>query len=157
MINVFKQEQLKKSDSDKIYKQGQKIRTLNLKNMGLENKVQRLSDEVERLQSLLRSRAVEINGSSDRDVVTAAVADLLCTDVPTLRLKRRHRTVISNRQTWQHALRTLTDMSYKEIGMFTGGYDHSSIMYNTRAVGDRMDIDSRFRIKMESFYKKMTK
>ncbi len=157
MINVFKQEQLKKSDSDKIYRQGQKIRTLNLKNMGLENKVKRLSDEVERLQSLLRSRAVEINGSSDKDVVTAAVADLLCTDVPTLLLKRRHNSVVLNRQSWQHALRTLTDMSLQEIGMFTGGYDHTTIMSSIRAVDDRMDTNSRYRIKMESFYKKMTK
>ena len=156
MINVFKQEELKKSDSDKIYRQGQRIRVLNAKNLSLTNNVNSLREEVERLQSLLRSRAVEINGSTDRDVVTAAVADLLCTDVETLRLKRRHRTVISNRQTWQHALRTLTDMSYKEIGMFTGGYDHSSMMYNIKAVDDRMDVNKRFAIKMEHFYKQMT-
>ena len=63
--------------------------------------------------------------------------------------RRRQKSIsAARRETWWLA-RELTPMSYPEIGKYTGGFDHTSVLYGIDVMQQRLAADDHYAAELE--------
>jgi chromosomal replication initiator protein len=55
--------------------------------------------------------------------------------------RRKTRDIVLPRQVAMYLCKTLTDLSYPQIGRYFGGRDHSTIIHACRVITKQMDAD----------------
>ena len=70
-------------------------------------------------------------------------------DLAQLRSKSRNKELAFVRQTAMFLMKKLTDKSLREIGIFLGGRDHSTVMHSIDKVNEMVQKDDLLRDKIE--------
>jgi len=68
-------------------------------------------------------------------------ADFLGTTTGHIRLKRRFRNIVHNRQIVHYILRKTTELSFSEIGIETGMFDHTAVMHSCKTIQNELDTN----------------
>lgn len=63
----------------------------------------------------------------------------------------RQKRVAEARQVAMFLTRTITPLSFKEIGMFFGGRDHGTVIHAMRVVRNRMLVEESFATRINNF------
>ena len=70
-----------------------------------------------------------------------------------IKSKKKHKQFALPRQVAMYLARELTELSYPEIGAALGGKDHSTVIYGTRKIEKKMEVDHSLRNMVEGLKK----
>jgi chromosomal replication initiator protein len=70
-----------------------------------------------------------------------------------IKSKKKHKQFALPRQVAMYLARELTELSYPEIGAALGGKDHSTVIYGTRKIEKKMELDHSLRNMVEGLKK----
>lgn len=70
-----------------------------------------------------------------------------------IKSKKKHKQFALPRQVAMYLARELTEFSYPEIGAALGGKDHSTVIYGTRKIEKKMELDHSLKNMVEGLKK----
>jgi chromosomal replication initiator protein len=73
--------------------------------------------------------------------------------VTDLKSKKKHKLYSLPRQVGMYLARSLTDLSYPEIGAAFGGKDHSTVIYGSKKIEKRLETDNSLKTMLEALRK----
>ncbi len=91
----------------------------------------------------------------DIEYISKVVCETLDVDLSQLKSKSRKREFVLARQITMYLSKKMTDMSLKEIGIFFGGKDHSTVIYSCNTIQDSMDVDKKMNSTIEEIIKRI--
>ena len=90
------------------------------------------------------------------DEIQAAVAKLFHVKVFDLKAKKRTKELVLPRQVSMYLCRTLTDLSFPDIGRGFGGRDHTTVMHACRQVEKNLEKDASLKVNLEQLTQGLT-
>lgn len=78
------------------------------------------------------------------DVIIEETAKYFSLTAEELKSQRRSRNIAMSRQTAMYLIRKLTNLSFKDIGNFFDGRDHTTVLTSVQKIEDRIKKDSQF-------------
>jgi chromosomal replication initiator protein len=69
---------------------------------------------------------------------------------------RRHMQEVRPRQVFYYLCRKYTTLSLKQIGNYTGGRDHSTVIHGAKSIENLMSYDKKFRAQIEALERNLT-
>jgi chromosomal replication initiator protein len=83
------------------------------------------------------------------------VCDFYNIPVEAVKSKTRKREIVQARQIAMYFTKDLTKSSLKNIGIFFGGRDHSTVIHACQTVNDLIETDKKFRHDVEEIEKRI--
>ena len=111
-----------------------------------------IDDAKRLLKDLLSSNSVE---NISIDVIQKVIAENYQISVSDLKSKKRDKKFVIPRQIAIYIARTITEISYTELGIEFGGKDHSTIMHAYEKVEEQIKIDPSLNSKIELFIREI--
>ncbi|MBP5569393.1 MAG: chromosomal replication initiator protein DnaA [Treponema sp.] len=111
-----------------------------------------IDDAKRLLKDLLSSNSVE---NISIDVIQKVIAENYQISVSDLKSKKRDKKFVIPRQIAIYIARTITEISYTELGIEFGGKDHSTIMHAYEKVEEQAKIDPSLNSKIELFIREI--
>lgn len=97
--------------------------------------------------------------NSTREISIEYIQKLVCDfyniPVEAVKSKTRKREIVQARQIAMYFTKDLTKASLKNIGMYFGGRDHSTVIHACQTVNDLMETDKKFRHDVEEIEKRI--
>ena len=111
-----------------------------------------IDDAKRLLKDLLSSNSVE---NISIDVIQKVIAENYQISVSDLKSKKRDKKFVIPRQIAIYIARTITEISYTELGIEFGGKDHSTIMHAYEKVEEQAKLDPSLNSKIELFIREI--
>ena len=89
------------------------------------------------------------------DYIQKLVCDFYNIPVEAVKSKTRKREIVQARQIAMYFTKDLTKASLKNIGIFFGGRDHSTVIHACQTVNDLIETDKKFRHDVEEIEKRI--
>lgn len=89
--------------------------------------------------------AFPYSNKENQSFIIETVCDWFGTTFTNIKKRSRQRVNVVPRQVCMFLLHRYSDLSLKEIGNLMGGFDHTSVLYAKRLIGDLMDSDDKLR------------
>jgi chromosomal replication initiator protein len=89
------------------------------------------------------------------DYIQKLVCDFYNIPVEAVKSKTRKREIVQARQIAMYFTKDLTKSSLKNIGIFFGGRDHSTVIHACQTVNDLIETDKKFRHDVEEIEKRI--
>jgi chromosomal replication initiator protein len=89
------------------------------------------------------------------DYIQKLVCDFYNIPVEAVKSKTRKREIVQARQIAMYFTKDLTKASLKNIGIFFGGRDHSTVIHACQTVNDLIETDKKFRQDVEEIEKRI--
>ena len=99
--------------------------------------------DVDLAKHILRDMVKEIDKKITPALIMEKVADYFNITVEDLKKTRRNKSLIMPRHITMYLLRELTNMSLPEIGNILGAKHHTTVLYSTRKLKERLKKDSK--------------
>ncbi len=120
--------------------------------MDLTGQTPSIDDAKRLLKDLLSSNSVE---NISIDIIQKVIAENYQISVSDLKSKKRDKKFVIPRQIAIYIARTITEISYTELGIEFGGKDHSTIMHAYEKVEEQIKIDPSLNSKIEIFIREI--
>ena len=97
-----------------------------------------------------------LEGDQERiEYIQKLVCDFYNIPVEAVKSKTRKREIVQARQIAMYFTKDLTKASLKNIGIFFGGRDHSTVIHACQTVNDLIETDKKFRQDVEEIEKRI--
>jgi len=104
---------------------------------------------------VLKDMVSETVKTINMDMIQKEVARFFNLSVADIKSKNRSRNVMLPRQVCMYLARTLTNLSFPEIGAAFGGKDHTTVLHSCKKIEKGIQIDSELRIIVEKLTTKI--
>jgi chromosomal replication initiator protein len=89
------------------------------------------------------------------EFIQKLVSDYFGVSVDLMKSKTRKREIVQARQISMYFAKQLTQASLKNIGMYFGGRDHSTVIHACQTVNDLIDTDKKFKSDVDELSKRI--
>ena len=111
--------------------------------------------DLELAKQMMKNFVKNVSREISIDYIQKLVCDYFSVSVEQVKSKTRKREIVQARQISMYFAKDLTKASLKNIGMYFGGRDHSTVIHACQTVNDLIETDKKFRFDVEELSKRI--